>query len=282
MVNKKVYEIPLDQIEISPLNVRHSNPTKDIDQLAASIKAHGLLQPVVLAGTFGSPPYNLIAGQRRLLAHSALKRKTIQAIFAGKLDDEKAILLSLIENLQRLDLNHADAAKAITNLYLLYHGEERRVQRQTGLSLRRIRDYITVEAQASPKMKRQLRNKKATPADIKRALRAASGQVKKAEEILDLMTTLPMTRHQKQRVVENGQRHPRASARRIIEAALRPRVEQAVVVSVSERIRLGLELATRVMEREPEEIIAAVLDDWIDRQGFDFADDGECSNCSID
>jgi ParB-like chromosome segregation protein Spo0J len=187
-------------------------------------------------------------------------------------DDEKAILLSLIENLQRLDVNHADAAKAITTLYLLYHGEERRVQKETGLSLRKIRDYITVEAQASPKMKQQLRNKKATTADIKRALRAASGQLKKAEEILDLMTTLPMTRHQKQRVVEHGQTHPRASARRIVDAALRPRVEQAVVVNVSERIRLGLERATRVMEREPEEIIAAVLDDWIDRQGFEFAE----------
>lgn len=282
MVDNTVHEIPLDQIEISPLNVRHSNPTKDIDQLAASIKAHGLLQPVVLAGNFGSPPYNLIAGQRRFLAHGELRRKTIQAVFAGKLDDEKAILLSLVENLQRLDVNHADAAKAITSLYLLYHGEERRVQRETGLPLRRIRDYITVEAQASPKMKRQLRDKKATSADVKRALRAASGQLKKAEEILDLMTILPMTRHQKQRVVENGQTHPRASARRIVEAALRPRVEQAVVVSVSERIRLGLERATQVMEREPEEIIAAVLDDWIDRQGFGFADDGEYPNCSID
>jgi ParB family chromosome partitioning protein len=239
-----------------------------LPELAESIRRHGLLQPVVLIGRYGHPPYQLIAGQRRFLAHRKLGKATIRAVFESNVDDEKATLLSLIENLQRLDVNHADAAKAITSLYLLYHGDERRVQRETGLSLRRIRDYITVEAQASPKMKRQLRNKKATPADIKRALRAASGQLKKAEEILDLMSTLPMTRHQKQRVVEQGQTHRRASARQIIEAAMRPRVEQSVLVSVSERIRLGLEQATRVMEREPEEIIAAVLDDWIQLQGL--------------
>ena len=234
-----IYEIKLREIEIGTPGIRHSNVSRSLPELADSIRRHGLLQPVVLIGRYGHPPYQLIAGQRRFLAHRKLGKATIRAVFECNVDGEEAILLSLIENLQRLDVNHADAAKAISSLYLLYDRDERRVQRETGLSLRRIRDYITVDSQASPKMKRQLRNKKATPADVKRALLAAPGQLKKAEEILDLMSVLPMTRYQKQRVVDYGQTHRRASARRIIQAAMRPRVQHSVVVSVSERIRLG-------------------------------------------
>lgn len=268
MVDNTVHDIPLDQIEISPLNVRHSNATKDVDQLAASIKAHGLLQPVVLAGAFGNPPYSLIAGQRRYFAHVELKRKTIQAVFAGKLDEEKAILLSLIENLQSVELNHADSAKAISRLYTAYGKDERRVQKETGLSVRRIRDYLTIDSQASPAMKARLKNKEVTPADVKRCLRAAQGNTEKAEELLELIAEFPLTKHQKKRVVEYGESHARASAKTILDEAVRPRVEQSIIVGLSESIRAGLEKAIKDLEMEAEEIVSEVLKGWLSEQGF--------------
>ena len=80
---QKIFEIPLSQIEISRDNVRESRPETDLDELAASIKIHGLLQPVVLKGRFGNPPYELIGGQRRYLAHQKLRKSAIKAIFAG-------------------------------------------------------------------------------------------------------------------------------------------------------------------------------------------------------
>jgi ParB-like chromosome segregation protein Spo0J len=46
----EVYDIELKQINVSDENVRHHDPTKDLEELAASIKRHGLLQPVVLKG----------------------------------------------------------------------------------------------------------------------------------------------------------------------------------------------------------------------------------------
>src|SRR3989338_1412431 len=98
---EQIHEIKLRDIEISPFNVRHTNATKDLDELAASIKKHGLLEPVVLRGNPADrPPFQLIAGQRRFLAHERLHKKTIRAVFAGKLKDQEATILSLIENLQ--------------------------------------------------------------------------------------------------------------------------------------------------------------------------------------
>ena len=92
-----IHEIKLSDIELSSNNVRHMDaPTNEgIEELAASIKKHGLLQPVVLVGTDDSPkPYKLIAGQRRFLAHKFLKAETIKAVFAGNLDKTNIILRS--------------------------------------------------------------------------------------------------------------------------------------------------------------------------------------------
>lgn len=265
---EEIHDIEVSDIDVSEFNVRLANATKDLDELAASIREHGLLQPVILIGKFGSPPYKLIAGQRRLLAHQKLKRRTIPAVFAGEIGEDKAVLISLVENLQSVELNHADGARAISRLYEFYGKNERRVQKETGLSLRRIRDYLTIEAQASARMKDLLKRKKVTPADVKRALRAAQGQIKKAEKLLDLMTEYKLTRHQKRRVVEYGTTHTSASAKKILDEAVLPRVEESILVSLPEDVRQGLEKATKDLEQEVEEIVTEVLHEWLREQGF--------------
>src|ERR1039458_6993388 len=137
---EEIYSIPLKDIKISEDNVRLSDPTKDLEELAASIEKHGLLQPVVLLGKFGQPPYELISGQRRFLAHQKiLKWPEIRAVFAGKLSKTDAVVRSLVENLQRRDLDYADTARAVTYLYQQYGKNDRKVQTQTGLSLRKVR-----------------------------------------------------------------------------------------------------------------------------------------------
>ena len=264
----KIYDIPMGDIEISDLNVRHTNVQRDIDELAASIKEHGLLQPVVLLGAPSNTPYQLIAGQRRFLAHQKLKAKHIRAVFAGNVNKDEAILLSLVENLQSVELNHADSARAITALYESYGKNDRRVAKETGLSLRRVHDYLTIDSQASPKMKRQLQDKKVSPADVKRALRAAQGNVTKAEQLLDLMLKYPLTKHQKRRVLEYGEANTSATAKTIVDEAMRPRVEQSILVSLPEDVRLGLEKAVEDLSQDAEEIVADVLHEWLSEQGF--------------
>src|ERR1039458_7528892 len=106
---EQIHEIPLTEITISHDNVRHSDPTKNLDELAASIKKHGLLQTVVLKGGVGPHPYQLISGQRRFLAHEQILHKpTIRAVFAGSLSKAEAVIRSLVENLQRLELRYED------------------------------------------------------------------------------------------------------------------------------------------------------------------------------
>lgn len=268
MLDDRIHKIKLSDIEVSDQNVRLTHQTKDLDELAASIKKHGLLQPVVLIGSYGHPPYELIAGQRRYLAHCELKKQTILAVFAGDLTKEEALLRSLVENVQRVDLNHADTAKAITELYEAYGHDERRVQRETGISLRKVREYIDIEVQASPVMKNKLKQKKVSPADVKRALQAAQGNMKKAEALLELMEEYQLTKYQKQRVNEYGKKYPKASAEKILEEAIKPRVEKNIMISLPEDIRIGLENATKEFAKEVEEMVPEIIEAWLHEQGF--------------
>jgi ParB family chromosome partitioning protein len=267
---EKIYEVPLEDINVSHQNVRRSpsNAKKDLDELAASIKLHGLLQPVVLIGEYGKPPYELISGQRRLLAHERLRRRNIRAVFvAKKLKRTEAVVRSLVENLQRVELEFADTARAVTFLYKDL-GSEGKVQEATGLSLQKIRDFILIEERATPNMKRLIADRKVTPVDVKRAIRAAQDDMNKAQDLLDLMVKYKPTTKEKSRIVSYGGSHKSASASSIYEEATKPQIEQNIIVTLPEKVREALVKATKKLEMGAEELAAKVLSDWLNAQGF--------------
>ncbi len=268
-MNNEIREIPIDDITVSAWNVRRSEQDKNLEELAASILKHGLLQPVVLMGQYGNPPYELIVGQRRFLAHKdILRRKKIRAIFAGDLDRVQATIRSLVENMTRTDLNHANAAEAITFLYKRLGKDERKVKIETGLSLQRIRQYVDIEERASDKMKEKLRLRKITPVDVQRVLRAASGDIDKADRLLEKMEKQKLTPYQKKRMVEYAEEHPHAHDDKIIEEAQRQVVERTILVKLSDQARAGLEKAAQRLSMSPDEVAAQAVEDWLSRKGF--------------
>ncbi len=195
-----IYEIPLNDIDISNLNVRITDRKKNIDDLAKSINDCGLLQPVVLRGAYGTPPYDLIVGQRRFYAHESLKKETIQAVFR-EISDDEAKILSLAENMQRVELNHADKAEAITSLYKKYK-TVKKVSEKIGLSEQTIREYVKLEVFATPKAKKLLRKGKVYKTDVQRVIKASQSDNKKADRLLEEMTKL--TKYEQERAFEYG------------------------------------------------------------------------------
>src|SRR5206468_1517450 len=145
-----------------------------------NIRINGQLQPIVLRGNEGNPPYDVIVGKRRFLAHEILKATTIKATFSGEVDDMNALLLSLSENLCRQEMNFEDTSNAITTLYKYYGNNEYSVQKHTGFSIRMIRSYVRIDAHATEKIKSLIRDNKISMADAKRALDAAQGDHLKA------------------------------------------------------------------------------------------------------
>lgn len=105
-----VIEIPVGEVEPNPHQPRERFDDDTVEELARSIKEKGLLQPVSVR-RFGSG-YQLVAGERRLRASKVAGRETIPAIVFDVTSDQEMMELSLIENVQREDLNPIEEAKA--------------------------------------------------------------------------------------------------------------------------------------------------------------------------
>ena len=107
-------ELPLSQIRPNPYQPRQDVDPVALEELKASIRQAGLLQPVVVrSGKDGG--YELIAGERRLRACQALGWERIPAV-KRDVDDRTVLTLALIENLQRDDLSPVDEARGYDRL----------------------------------------------------------------------------------------------------------------------------------------------------------------------
>lgn len=100
--------IPIDRISPNPEQPRLALDATLLEELAASIREHGVLQPI-LVRPLGNNEYQLIAGERRWRASKAAGQTTIAAL-VNDIDDDTALEISIIENLQREDLSPLDEA----------------------------------------------------------------------------------------------------------------------------------------------------------------------------
>jgi ParB family chromosome partitioning protein len=109
-------EIPLEKVTPNPQQPRTSFPPDDLRVLAASIKRHGVLQPIVVSRH--GDGYQLVAGHRRVLASRLAGRTSIPAVIREDASDR--LELALVENLQRADLNGLEEARAYRLLMETY------------------------------------------------------------------------------------------------------------------------------------------------------------------
>lgn len=115
--NAQVVEVPLTQIRPNPFQPRKHFDEKALSELAASIKTHGLIQPIVLVEDVDG--YILVAGERRWRASKLAKLKHIRAVIAS-IDESQMRQHALIENIQREQLNVVELAKAYEELIELH------------------------------------------------------------------------------------------------------------------------------------------------------------------
>jgi ParB family transcriptional regulator, chromosome partitioning protein len=107
-------EIPVDLVQPNPDQPRTTFDPEQLTALAESIKARGVLQPIVVRPLAGGA-YELIAGERRLRAAKLADHATIPAVVRDT-DEQERLELALIENMAREDLNPVDSARACATL----------------------------------------------------------------------------------------------------------------------------------------------------------------------
>jgi len=111
---EKILEIPISSIRPNPYQARKDFDEKGLEELVNSIKKHGILQPLIVT-KISDNLYELIAGERRLRAAKILNLEKVPVIVRSA-DDLKKLEISLIENIQRKDLNPIEKARAYQRL----------------------------------------------------------------------------------------------------------------------------------------------------------------------
>lgn len=111
---KAVYQLPIEKIRPNPYQPRKYFNITALEELAESITAYGILQPLTVR-KMGSGYYELVAGERRLRAADMAGLKTVPAILLQVSDSDSAIL-AFIENIQRQNLSFLEEAEGYRNM----------------------------------------------------------------------------------------------------------------------------------------------------------------------
>lgn len=134
--NEEIVELDINDLRPNPYQPRQVFNEEALQELASSIKEHGVFQPIIVKKSIKG--YDIIAGERRYRASKLAGKKTIPAIIR-QFTDEQMMEIALLENLQREDLNAMEEAKAYQSLIDHLHITQEEVSKRVGKS----RSHIT-------------------------------------------------------------------------------------------------------------------------------------------
>ena len=103
--------VPVERLVPNPLQPRRDFPEAALQDLAASLRQKGIIQPLIVRPIPGSDSLEIVAGERRWLASKMAGKTTVPAIIRHA-SDEQAMEMTIVENLQRADLNPMEQARA--------------------------------------------------------------------------------------------------------------------------------------------------------------------------
>ena len=138
---KNIKTIPVEQIKPGPWQARKNFDANDLEDLSNSIKSKGILSPILVTQSNDKnvSSYDLIAGERRWRAAQMAKIHEVPCIVVNDVDANSASVMSLIENIQRKDLNAIEEAQGLNELI----NQHNYTQESAGKIVGKSRVYIT-------------------------------------------------------------------------------------------------------------------------------------------
>jgi ParB family chromosome partitioning protein len=135
----KILHLPLTQLRVNPYQPRKRFDDEKIDELAQSIKEHGVIQPIIVRKTIKD--YEIIAGERRFRASIKCNMPTIPSVVKN-FSDRQVMEIALIENVQREDLNSLEVAVAYQKLLDEFQMTQEELAQKVGKSRPHITNFL--------------------------------------------------------------------------------------------------------------------------------------------
>ncbi|MCY3020338.1 MAG: ParB/RepB/Spo0J family partition protein [Planctomycetota bacterium] len=250
-------EVPVSAIRPNPSQPRTHFDEEALNELAASIKAQGVIQPLVVRKlrpeeTTGEHTYELIAGERRWRAAKMAGLSTVPAVMKTVFNERDILLVSLVENLQRADLDPLEEAFAYDRLGKLFGLTHERIAEAVGKSRAAVTNAIRL-LELPTSVQEAIKNKLlstghalillAIPDQKIRAQLAAKAQaenmtVRDLERLVSWRQNAPRLPAQQER--KKGSHRTRMASADLQEAERRLREHFGTRVVIEEGLRKGL------------------------------------------
>jgi len=281
-MNKEIFLIlPINKLKISPFNIRQVTTTEikeEMEELKQSIKSKGIIEPLIVRKT--NNDYEIVVGQRRFIAGKEIGLKEFPCI-VKELSDQEALEYSLIENLQRKDVDHLDIAKALKkdiDFELKYHRDtkitkneivEQILPKRVGLSEPEIWRYLSL-LNLTPEVQEMVSEDKL---GVKLASQLATIEKRKQEQTAKLLTQISSEEQAEEfiRKVKEGKEPEEA-----LEEVQPTREMRVVIIFKKEKVEFKLPSRywrilsdLNVRTKKPiSEIIAEALDNFFKGLGY--------------
>lgn len=250
----EVTSIKLEDIEPNPFQPRRTFPPEKLQELQQSIKTYGLLQPVMVRRS--GLGYQLVVGERRLLACKGLGWKTITAT-VKELSDSAMATIALIENLQREDLNFIEEAEGYARLMAQFNLTQEVLAQRLGKSQSTIANKLRL-LKLPDAVKKILLEEKLTERHARALLKISSEEIQQkiVQEIIGKELTVSQT---EARIEKMLGRESKPSEKKLPRAVVRD--FRIVLNTIREAVRMieSSGLSPEVEEKVNEEFVEVTI-----------------------
>ncbi len=214
--NQELRQIPIHRLQPSRFQPRRDFAPESLQELAESIRAQGILQPIVVRA-LGEERYEIIAGERRWRAAQLAGLLTVP-VLVKDITDKAAMALALIENIQRENLNPVEEAFALQRLLEEFSLTHEQIAQSIGKSRAAVTNLLRI-LQLQEEVQRMLRERKIDLGHAK-VLLGLSGeqQLQAAQQIVSRSFSVRET----ERLVKELQKNPQKSGFSVLPKGLTP------------------------------------------------------------
>ena len=282
----KMVDVPIKNLYVGKFNVRRS--IGDITELTDSIEEQGVLEPIIVRQI--GKKYEIVVGARRFEAAKAAGLKKIPAVIREMKDDE-AIATSLIENIQRGDLEPEEEAEAIQQLMKVnpkQYGSLRLAGKALGLSQETVRLKLSV-LELLPKLRKEVSIKLTPPLEERRKEEAIpfehatmiaeafrTEEIKKfpkkeleKKQVEIAKAIAPLPQYEARKIVDRFKMFPTKSVEVIKEEALARETGVAIRVYFAPKVAKALSKAAEDRDLSMEELVPIAVEEWLKRVGYE-------------
>jgi ParB family chromosome partitioning protein len=261
----EVREVPIDALVIGEGQARIRKIDAGIDELATSIRIHGLLEPILVCPG-GNGTFEVLAGQRRVLAHEKLGRDKIMAAISDEpVDEVNAKAISLTENIIRRDLDAKDVIDACTALYKKY-GSARAVADESGIPYAHVLKHLKYD-RLDPELQKKIDSGEV---ELNAALKAQDAIVGRdgqtnSEEAVDLAEALTTMNGAEQRqILREKAARPEKKVREILENFWRENEKnRQLLVTLPNSVHKAIQHRAKHMRLTQDEVAARLICDAV-------------------